>query len=73
MKTVKLQIPDNLDEKEMTLLLATQLYDKGKLSLGQAANFVGMNKEEFMDKLGEHGVSIFGESIEDIEKDLKNG
>lgn len=72
MKTVKLQIPDNIDEKEMTLLLATQLYDKGKLSIGQAANLVGMDKEEFMDKLGKHGVSMFGETIEDIEKDLKN-
>ena len=29
MKTVKLQIPDNQDEKEMMLLLANQLYDKG--------------------------------------------
>ena len=72
MKTVKLQIPDDLDEKEMTLLLATQLYDKGKLSLGQAANLTGMDKEEFMDKLGEHEVSLFGETIEDIEKDLKD-
>jgi predicted HTH domain antitoxin len=71
MKTLTFQVPDNIDEKEVSLLLASQLYDKGKLSLGQAAELVGLDKETFMTKLGEHGVSLFGETIEEIEKDLR--
>ncbi len=72
MKTIQLQVPDNLNEQEITLLLAVQLYDKGKLSLGQAAELVGMDKETFMGQLGQFNVSVFGETIEDIKQDLNN-
>lgn len=72
MKTLQLQIPDNLDEKEVTLMLAVQLYDKGKLSLGQAADLVNMDKESFMEELGKFDVSLFGETIDDIKRDLDN-
>jgi predicted HTH domain antitoxin len=72
MKTLQLQIPDNLDENEVTLMLAVQLYDKGKLSLGQAADLVNMDKESFMEELGKFDVSLFGETIDDIKRDLDN-
>lgn len=32
MKTLTLQIPDNLNEKEVKTLLAAKLYEKGALS-----------------------------------------
>jgi predicted HTH domain antitoxin len=74
MKTVTLHLPDNVDlnEKEISTMLAAQLYDLGKMSLGQAANLVGLSKEEFMDELGKYKISIFGETLEEIEHDLKN-
>ena len=74
MKTLTLSIPDSVDmnEKEITIMLAAQLYDKGKLSLGQAAELVGLTKGEFMDQLGKYGVSIFGETLEDIDRYLEN-
>lgn len=73
MKTLNLQIPDNLNEKEVTLMPAVQLYDKGKLSLGQATELVGMDKEAFMEQSGSYDVSLFGETIDDIRQDLENG
>jgi len=74
MKILTLQIPDSVDmnEKEISIMLASQLYDKRKLSLGQAADLVGLTKREFMDELGEYGVSIFGETLEDIDRDIQN-
>lgn len=74
MKTLTLNLPANVNmsEKEITLLLATQFYDMGQLSLGQAAEMAGISKQKFMDILGKFDVSIFGESFEDIEKDLTN-
>jgi predicted HTH domain antitoxin len=74
MRTFTVNIPDNvdIDDKEVAVILATQLYDKGKLSLGQAADLVGMSKAEFMDVLGKYGISYFGETMEDIESDLQN-
>ncbi len=54
------------------MILATKLYERGKLSLGQAAEFVGLSKRAFMEILGDYGVSIFNYSGEDLEKDLEN-
>ena len=51
MKTLTLQIPDNLDEKEAKTLLAAKLYEKGSLSLGQAAELAGYSKRSFMELL----------------------
>jgi predicted HTH domain antitoxin len=74
MKTVTLTIPDELDlnERDISMMLAAQLFDLGKLSLGQAANLVGLKKEEFMLELAKFNVSVFGESLQDIENDLSH-
>ena len=74
MKTLTLKLPDTveIDAKEALLLLASKLYEQGKISLGQGAQLVGLDKRRFMDKLDKCGVSIFGETLEDIEKDLCN-
>ncbi len=74
MKTLTINIPENVDfdDKEVKMIIASKLYEKGKLSLGQAAELVGLTKREFMGELGKYGVSIFGETIEDIDQDLQN-
>ena len=68
MKTLTLQLPDNVDEKVVKMQLAAHLYDKGIMSSGQAADLVGISKREFIETVGQYGVSIFGESIDDLEK-----
>ena len=68
MKTLTLQLPDTVDEKDVKMQIAAHLYDKGIMSSGQAADLVGISKREFIEKVGQYGVSIFGESIEDLEK-----
>lgn len=68
MKTLTLQIPDTVDEKDVKMQLAAHLYEKGVLSSGQAANLVGISKREFIQSLGQYGVSVFGETSDDIEK-----
>lgn len=68
MKTLTLQLPDTVDEKDVKMQLAAHLYNKGIMSSGQAADLVGISKREFIETVGQYGVSIFGESIDDIEK-----
>ena len=68
MKTLTLQLPDSVDEKDVKMQLAAHLFDKGILSSGQAAELAGISKREFIETVGQFGVSIFGESIDDIEK-----
>ncbi|MFW5781462.1 MAG: UPF0175 family protein [Bacteroidota bacterium] len=68
MKTLTIQLPDTVDEKDVKMQLAAHLYDKGIMSSGQAANLAGISKREFIESVGQYGVSIFGESIDDLEK-----
>jgi len=68
MKTLTIQIPDTVDEKDVKMQLAAHLFEKGIVSSGQAADLVGVSKREFIETVGKYGVSIFGESIDDLEK-----
>jgi predicted HTH domain antitoxin len=70
MKTMTVQIPDNLDEREAKTMLAAKLYEKGSLSLGQAAELAGYTKRTFMEVLGSYDVSVFSYSETELEKDI---
>ncbi len=74
MRTLKLNIPDNLDidETELLMLIASRLYEAGKLSSGQAAKVAGLSKKTFLELLGKYQVSIFNYPPSDISRDLKN-
>ena len=54
-------------------MLAAQLYNLGKMSLGQAVNLVDLNKAAFINVLGKYNVTVFGETLEELEQELKNG
>jgi hypothetical protein len=62
MRTIAVELPDNLDLSEFDgkMILAAKLYEDGKLSSGQAAEMVGLSKRAFMEILGKYGVSVFG-------------
>jgi predicted HTH domain antitoxin len=68
MKTVTLKLPDSADERDVKMQLAAQLFEKGIFSAGQAAGMAGISKREFIENVGRYGVSVFGETAEDIEK-----
>ncbi|MBA4198080.1 MAG: hypothetical protein C0459_11055 [Chitinophaga sp.] len=74
MKTVTLNIPDtlNMNNNEVAMLVASQLYEQGKLSLGQAAEVAGLTKRTFAELLGKHNVSIFNYPATDLSRDVVN-
>lgn len=74
MKTLTINIPDtiNLTPKEAQTVLAAQLYEMGKLSLGQAAELAGYSKDTFMELLSEYGISIFNLDEDELDKDIEN-
>ncbi|HEY8927987.1 MAG TPA: UPF0175 family protein [Mucilaginibacter sp.] len=74
MRSLTLDIPDNvdLDQRELKMLLAARLFEKGTLSMGQAADMAGYSKRTFMELLGSYGVSIFNLEADDLEKDILN-
>ncbi len=74
MKTLTLNVPDNLDvdNRDLAMLVSTSLYEQGKLSLGQAAEVAGLSKRTFAELLGKFNVSIFNFPASDLSRDVAN-
>lgn len=74
MKTITIDLPDSVElgEQEAKIYLVSRLFEVGILSLAQAAEVVKMNKREFMEVIGDYGVSLFNYSPEELVKDVEN-
>jgi predicted HTH domain antitoxin len=74
MKTLTLHIPDHLDldNRQVAMIVASSLYEQGKLSLGQAAELAGLSKRAFAELLGAYAVSIFNYPASDLSRDVAN-
>lgn len=74
MRTIELNIPETVDinDYEISMILASKLYEDAKLSAGQAAEMVGLSKRAFIEVMGKYGVSVFSTSISDLYSDIAN-
>jgi predicted HTH domain antitoxin len=74
MKKITIEVPDSLafDAKDAAMLIAARLYEKGKLTLGEAAEVAGYSKYAFAEMLGSYGVSIFNYPASDMLNESKN-
>lgn len=74
MRIVRLHIPDEVDLKDydFSMIIASKLYEDGKLSSGQAAEMAGLTKRTFIELLGRYDVSVFSKSLSDLESDIAN-
>ena len=62
----------DLNAAELTMVLASRLYEQRKLSLGQAAEMANLSKRTFAELLGFYGVSIFNYPATDLAQDVAN-
>ncbi len=60
----------NLNEKDFLTDIATYLYDKGKLSIGQAKKIANLSQLEFQKALKERGIYLNYDE-EEFYKDLE--
>lgn len=74
MKTLTINIPDSIDfnNNDAAMLVSTKLYENGKLSLGQAAEIVGLTKRTFAELLANYDVSLFNFPVSDLTNDVAN-
>ncbi len=74
MRTIQFKVPDDIDLKDydFSMIIASKLYEDGKLSSGQAAEIAGLSKRTFIELLGRYGVSVFSTSISDLHSDIAN-
>ena len=74
MRTLQLNIPDsvNKNDNELIMIIAAKLYEDAILSAGQAAQLAGISKRTFIELLGKYGVSVFGNSTNELSSDFEN-
>ena len=74
MKTISIQVPDlvDMDVKEVKFIIASRLYEQGRLSLGEASEVAGVSKRTFVELLGEYGVSVFNYDPEELKSEYKD-
>lgn len=74
MKTLNIDLPENLDldALDVKLIIATKLFEQGRLSLGEAAETAGVSKRTFIELLGKYNVSLFNYGVDELEEDLRN-
>ncbi len=72
--TIKLPGSVQLNQFELTMMLAAKMYERGILSAGQAAEMSGLSKRAFIELLAKYGVSVFGYStLEELEQEMHHG
>lgn len=58
-------------ERELRLVLASKLYEMGRLTLGQAAEMAGLSRWSFLEALPRLGASINNLSDEQLRDELR--
>lgn len=71
MQALTINLPEEVELHKAKMIIATSLFEKGILSSGQAAELIGITRRKFLEDAGKYGVSVFGETPEDIEN-VKN-
>lgn len=81
MATVKIEMPSELLSalgkrpadavREIQLMAALKLFECGRISGGMAAELAGLSRAEFLAVCGQHGVSVFQQTAEELADDVK--
>jgi len=74
MATLTIEIPEalDIDQRRVSMIIASKLYEQGRLSLGQASVVAGLTKRTFIELLADYGVSIFNFPVSDLSKEIIN-
>jgi len=70
MSELTLRLPPEVSPEEAAVLLAAKLYERGTLSLGQAAELAGYSKRAFMEVLGKYSVPVFDYPPEELAQEI---
>ena len=65
-----LTLPPEIGADEARLLLAIQLFEDERVSLGRAAEVAGYSKRAFIEILGHRGVPVIDYPPEDLDAEL---
>lgn len=72
--TYHINLPESLKlmDFDLKMIIASKLYEDGRLSSGQASEIVGVSKKTFIEVLGKYNTSLFGQDLPELEEDIAN-
>jgi len=74
LRTVKVRVPANYVgdlEKDVGLALAIELFLRGVISVGRAAEIAGLSIQDFLYELKKRGIKPFSYDDEDTKEELR--
>ncbi|MDR3002080.1 MAG: UPF0175 family protein [Fibromonadaceae bacterium] len=74
MATLTINLPKtvDIDKRYVSMLVASKLYEQGRISLGQASDIAGLTKRSFIELLNDYDVSVFNFPVSDLSKEMIN-
>jgi predicted HTH domain antitoxin len=72
MSEATIEIPSSVSKDEAKLYLAIKLFEVGRLSCGQAAEWAGYSKRAFMELLAKQGIAVANYAASELQDDLGN-
>jgi len=67
-----LNVPPDQASGELRMLAAVKLFELGRLSSGAAAEFAGIPKPVFLQRLGNYGVATFRQTEAELSEEIAN-
>lgn len=64
-------LPFDVTNDEARLAMAVRLYEKGRVSLGHAAQLAGFTKRAFIDVLGREGIAVVNYPADELAQELR--
>jgi len=68
--TLTVDLPVQIDPNEAKLMIFASLFGKGVISSGKASSYLDMKRKDFLEVVGEYGISIFSEDENDLKRAL---
>jgi len=63
------QTPEEFED-ELRFLVAAKLYELGRVTSGRAAQLAGVDRVEFLERLGTYQISGFNYGAEELEEEI---
>lgn len=71
MSEISVKLPVDIEEKDIKIILACELYSDGKLTLKQAADVAGLSVWDFSYGLGKRKKSFTNITPDDLKEELE--
>jgi predicted HTH domain antitoxin len=68
--TLTIDLPIHVNLEEAKFMIFASLFGKGAISSGKAASYLGMKRIDFLERVGEYGISIFSDEEGDLARIL---